>query len=125
MYRPMQEKIIFTSSMLVMGMMEAPRVMGMAILSSSGTTGLSLAGVRDASRGMYRRRFFTRKPMTTSNATNSETVMPSSRPAAPYSGPRPIQRAASIRPTRHLTTCSVSWDNPVPVMCWAPCRYPR
>ena len=124
-YRPMQAKIIFTSSMLVMGMMDAPRVMGMAIRRSSGITGLSSAGVRLASIGMYSSRFRMRKAMTTRRATNSDTVMPRSSPAAPYSGPRDIQRAASMSPTTHLITCSVSWDRPVPVICWAPCRYPR
>ena len=117
MYRPMQEKIIFTSSMLVMGMMEAPRVMGIAMRRSSGTTGRSLAGVRLTPGGIYNRRFFQRKPMTTSRATSSEMVMPNSSPAAPYSGPREIHFAARVRPTMHLTTCSVSWERPVPVMC--------
>ena len=80
----------------------------MAIRRSSGITGLSSAGVRLASMGIYSRRFRMRKAMTTSRATNSETVMPNSSPAAPYSGPRDIQRAASMSPTTHLITCSVS-----------------
>ena len=52
MYLPMQAKIIFTSSMLVMGMMEAPRVMGIAMRSSSEMTELPYSGVRLAPGGM-------------------------------------------------------------------------
>ena len=64
--------------------MEAPSVMGMAMRIRVERMCLDLFGFFLAPRGMYSFRFLKRNAMTTPSAMASETVTPSSSPAAPY-----------------------------------------